>query len=111
MSCSLPGLGSARVGVSSVEGEAPAVRSGPAGVDKHGSRPPDPAHTWRAAPDDLVPRLAAAQLAAADRTLFRRVQELTLGGWDDARIAETVAASAERAFALLEGSLKDYAVR
>ncbi|MCY9785307.1 TetR family transcriptional regulator [Nocardiopsis sp. EMB25] len=63
------------------------------------------------APDDLAPRIAAAQLAAADRILFRRVQELTLQGWDDTRIAETVAASAERAFTLMEGSLGDYAVR
>ncbi|OEJ43267.1 TetR family transcriptional regulator [Streptomyces agglomeratus] len=64
-----------------------------------------------AAADDIVPRAAAAQLGAAHRVLFQRIQELTLDGRSDERIAETVTVSAHRVFGLLEGSLGDYAVK
>ncbi|MFJ3936900.1 hypothetical protein [Streptomyces parvus] len=43
------------------------------------------------------------------RTLFRRIQELTLAGEDDARISAVVTAEADTAFGLLEPSLADYA--
>ncbi|OEJ23675.1 TetR family transcriptional regulator [Streptomyces agglomeratus] len=64
-----------------------------------------------AAADDIVPPAAAAQLGAAHRVLFQRIQELTLDGRSDERIAETVTVSAHRVFGLLEGSLGDYAVK
>ncbi|TDQ55447.1 TetR/AcrR family transcriptional regulator [Actinorugispora endophytica] len=64
-----------------------------------------------AAPDDITPRAAAAQLGGAHRILFQRILELTLDGRDNERIADAVAASARRVFALLEGSLADYAVK
>ncbi|MFI0406037.1 TetR/AcrR family transcriptional regulator [Actinomadura sp. 3N508] len=59
--------------------------------------------------DDITPRAAAALLGAVHRTLFQRIQELTLAGQDNARISATVTAEADRAFALLEPSLADYA--
>ncbi|MEV2196830.1 TetR family transcriptional regulator [Streptomyces phaeochromogenes] len=62
-----------------------------------------------AARDDITPRTAAALLGAVHRTLFRRIQELTLAGQDNARISATVLAEADRAFGLLEPSLTDYA--
>jgi AcrR family transcriptional regulator len=62
-------------------------------------------------PDDITPRAAAAQLAAADRVLFRQIQELTLDGRPDEEIARTATASAARVFDLLAGPLADYAVR
>ncbi|MBH1935276.1 TetR family transcriptional regulator [Streptomyces sp. AV19] len=60
---------------------------------------------------DITPRAAAAQLGAAHRVLFQRIQELTLAGEGNARIADLVADDAERVFGLLEPSLGDYAVR
>ncbi|MCB5165366.1 TetR/AcrR family transcriptional regulator [Streptomyces bambusae] len=62
-------------------------------------------------PGDITPRAAAAQLGAAHRVLFQQIMELTLDGLDDDRIAETVAESARRTFALLAGPLADYAVK
>ncbi|MEU1377732.1 TetR/AcrR family transcriptional regulator [Streptomyces triculaminicus] len=62
-------------------------------------------------PGDIVPRAAAAQLGAAHRVLFQRIQELTLAGCDNARIAVHVAADAARVFGLLEPSLAHYATR
>ncbi|MFI6276912.1 TetR/AcrR family transcriptional regulator [Streptomyces sp. NPDC050988] len=59
--------------------------------------------------DDITPRTAAALLGAVHRTLFRRIQELTLAGQDNARISTTVLAEADSAFGLLEPSLADYA--
>lgn len=61
--------------------------------------------------DDITPRAAAAQLGAAHRVLFQRIQELTLDGRSNERIAETVTVSAHRVFGLLEGSLAGYAVK
>ncbi|MEU0674557.1 TetR family transcriptional regulator [Streptomyces sp. NPDC006172] len=59
--------------------------------------------------DDITPRAAAALLGAVHRTLFQRIQELTLAGQDNARISATVLAEAHKAFDLLEPSLADYA--
>ncbi|WP_411080738.1 TetR/AcrR family transcriptional regulator [Streptomyces sp. cmx-18-6] len=59
--------------------------------------------------DDIAPRAAAALLGAVHRTLFQRIQELTLAGRDDARISSTVTAEADSAFGMLEPSLADYA--
>jgi AcrR family transcriptional regulator len=58
---------------------------------------------------DIAPRTAAALLSAVHRTLFQRIQELTLVGQGDARISATVIAEADSAFGLLEPSLADYA--
>ncbi|MFF6786058.1 TetR family transcriptional regulator [Streptomyces sp. NPDC012510] len=58
---------------------------------------------------DITPRTAAALLGAVHRTLFRRIQELTLIGQDNARISATVTAEADSAFGLLAPSLADYA--
>ncbi|MFI5801919.1 TetR/AcrR family transcriptional regulator [Streptomyces sp. NPDC051561] len=60
-------------------------------------------------PDDITPRTAAALLGAVHRTLFQRIQELTLAGQDNARISAVVTAEAATAFGLLEPSLADYA--
>ncbi|EFL14803.1 TetR family transcriptional regulator [Streptomyces sp. C] len=59
--------------------------------------------------DDATLRTAAALLGAVHRTLFRRIQDLTLAGEPNARISDTVTAEAATAFALLEPSLADYA--
>jgi AcrR family transcriptional regulator len=58
---------------------------------------------------DITPRTAAALLGAVHRTLFQRIQELTLIGQDNARISATVTAEADTAFGLLAPSLADYA--
>ncbi|MFC9391148.1 TetR/AcrR family transcriptional regulator [Streptomyces venezuelae] len=62
-----------------------------------------------APPGDLTPRIAAALLSAVHRTLFRRIEELTLAGQDNARISATVITEADNAFGLLEPTLADYA--
>ncbi|MCX5166509.1 TetR/AcrR family transcriptional regulator [Streptomyces antibioticus] len=62
-----------------------------------------------APPDDITPRAAAALLGAVHRTLFQRIQELTLTGHDNAQISATVTAEADKAFDLLEPSLTHYA--
>ncbi|WP_326658004.1 TetR/AcrR family transcriptional regulator [Streptomyces sp. NBC_00385] len=59
---------------------------------------------------DIAPRTAAALLGSVHRTLFQRIQELTLAGQDNAGISATVIAEADTAFGLLEPSLADYAV-
>ncbi|MBT2382437.1 TetR/AcrR family transcriptional regulator [Streptomyces sp. ISL-11] len=64
-----------------------------------------------AAPGDIGPRATAAQLGAAHRLLFQRIQELTLTGHDNASIAALVTEDADRVFGLLEPSLADYATR
>ncbi|MCE4942307.1 MULTISPECIES: TetR/AcrR family transcriptional regulator [Streptomyces] len=61
--------------------------------------------------DDVLPRAAAAQLAAALRLLFVRIQERTLAGDPEAEIAATIGAEAERVFDQLEPALGRYAVR
>ncbi|MFI9189696.1 TetR/AcrR family transcriptional regulator [Streptomyces californicus] len=58
---------------------------------------------------DVTPRTAAALLGAVHRTLFQRIQELTLAGEDNGRISATVTAEADSAFDLLEPSLAAYA--
>ena len=62
-------------------------------------------------PADIAPRCAAAQLGAAHRLLFRRIQELTLAGHDNASIAAAVIEDAAHVFGALEPSLADYATR
>ncbi|GHG33748.1 TetR/AcrR family transcriptional regulator [Streptomyces zaomyceticus] len=61
-----------------------------------------------AAPADsptIAPRAAAALLGAAHRLLFQRIQELTLAGESNDRIAATVAPEATYTFDLLEAGL------
>ncbi|MFF3454359.1 TetR/AcrR family transcriptional regulator [Streptomyces sp. NPDC002730] len=64
-----------------------------------------------AATDDITPRAAAAQLAAAHRLLFTRIQELTLAGHDNDHIAATLTAEAAHVFDRLEPALASYATR
>ncbi len=61
--------------------------------------------------DELLRRTAAAQLGAACRLLFDRIQELQLRGESRRRVTATVLAEAERIFDLLEPALGDYGVR
>ncbi|QDQ16422.1 TetR/AcrR family transcriptional regulator [Streptomyces spectabilis] len=61
-----------------------------------------------AAPDPapaIAPRAAAALIAAADRLLFRRIQELTLAGHSDDRIEATLVPEADHLRALLAAAL------
>ncbi|WP_280384599.1 TetR/AcrR family transcriptional regulator [Nocardia wallacei] len=60
--------------------------------------------------DDITRRAAAAQLGAAHRLLFQRVQELTLQGRSRRRIATAATDAAHRVFGLLEPALGDYAI-
>ncbi|WP_055601237.1 TetR/AcrR family transcriptional regulator [Streptomyces aureus] len=53
----------------------------------------------------VAPRAAAALLGAAHRLLFQRIQELTLAGEPNARIAAVVAPEATYVFDLLEAGL------
>ncbi|MDJ1133786.1 TetR/AcrR family transcriptional regulator [Streptomyces iconiensis] len=62
-----------------------------------------------AAPDDITPRAAAAQLAGTHRALFRQLMDMTLEGTPNSRMADVLKESAVRAFGLLEPSLGDYA--
>ncbi|MFF7409343.1 TetR/AcrR family transcriptional regulator [Streptomyces lydicus] len=62
-----------------------------------------------AARDDITPRTAAALLGGVHRVLFRRIQELTLAGRSGPEIAAVLAEEADRAFAVLEPALADYA--
>ncbi|MFJ3233733.1 TetR/AcrR family transcriptional regulator [Streptomyces sp. NPDC086787] len=64
-----------------------------------------------AAPDDIAPRAAAAQLASAHRLLFTRIQELTLAGHENDAIAATLTAEAAHVFDRLEPGLAGYATR
>ncbi|BCJ34441.1 TetR family transcriptional regulator [Actinocatenispora thailandica] len=64
-----------------------------------------------AEPDDVVPRVAAAQLAGVHRVLFTEALRRTLDGAANDRIAADLTRLAETAFALLEPSLAGYAVR
>ncbi|WP_037672506.1 TetR/AcrR family transcriptional regulator [Streptomyces griseus] len=63
-----------------------------------------------AADDDITPRAVAAQLGAAHRLLFRRIQDLTLAGHDNTHIAAVITREATQVFALLEPALGDYAI-
>ncbi|MFF3328959.1 TetR/AcrR family transcriptional regulator [Streptomyces sp. NPDC002888] len=60
--------------------------------------------------DDITPRAVAAQLGAAHRLLFQRIQELTLAGHDNTHIATVVTREAVQVFALLEPGLSEYAI-
>ncbi|HEX2313700.1 MAG TPA: TetR family transcriptional regulator [Thermomonospora sp.] len=62
-------------------------------------------------PADLRPRVAAAQLGGAHRVLFAETLRRTLEGQDHDTMAAALTRAAEDAFALLEPSLGDYAVR
>ncbi len=59
--------------------------------------------------EGIAPRAAATLLAAAQRLLFERIQELTLAGRSTDRIAGIVAEEAAHVFDLLTPSLGDYA--
>ncbi|MER6299814.1 TetR/AcrR family transcriptional regulator [Kitasatospora sp. NPDC001539] len=59
--------------------------------------------------DDITVRAAAALLGAVHRVLFHRIQELTLAGHPNDRIARTVTAEAAQAFDVLEPALSGYA--
>lgn len=69
------------------------------------------ATTTDAGPEDITPRAAAAQLAAAHRLLFTRIQELTLAGHDNDEIAAALATEAAHVFDQLEPALAGYAIR
>ncbi|MGW1930110.1 TetR/AcrR family transcriptional regulator [Streptomyces sp. NPDC001919] len=56
-------------------------------------------------PVAITPRAAAALLGAAHRLLFQRIQELTLAGESNARIAAVVAPEGAYVFDLLESGL------
>ncbi|MFB4311307.1 TetR/AcrR family transcriptional regulator [Actinomadura sp. GTD37] len=61
-----------------------------------------------AAPDDPLPRLAAAQLGAVHRVLFRETLRRTLDGESHEEIAAALSRSARTAFDLLAPSLGSY---
>lgn len=67
------------------------------------------AETTGAPGGDITVRAAAAQLAAAHRVLFQRIQELTLAGRAPDEISALVTADAVVVFDLLEPSLGNYA--
>ncbi|MFI7064330.1 TetR/AcrR family transcriptional regulator [Kribbella sp. NPDC050124] len=60
-------------------------------------------------PDDITVSTAAALLGAVHRTLFQRIQTLTLAGQSNDAIAATIATEAAAAFDLLAPALGDYA--
>ncbi|MEU0007829.1 TetR/AcrR family transcriptional regulator [Streptomyces sp. NPDC006314] len=56
----------------------------------------------------IAPRAAAALIAAADRLLFRRIQELTLAGHSDDEIEATLIPEAEHLRTLLAAALANH---
>ncbi|WP_202865758.1 ADP-ribosylation factor GTPase-activating family protein [Kribbella turkmenica] len=68
------------------------------------------AETTGGRPEDITVTTAAALMGAVHRTLFQRIQSLTLAGQSNDLIARTVGAEAAQAFNLLEPALGDYAV-
>ncbi|MBU3065263.1 TetR/AcrR family transcriptional regulator [Nocardia sp. NEAU-G5] len=58
---------------------------------------------------DILRRSAAAQLGAAHRLLFERVQEMTLAGFSRKRLTDTIVTEAKQVFDLLEPALGRYA--
>lgn len=64
-----------------------------------------------AAESDMKPIVAAAELNAVDRVLFREVLRRTHAGDSDEDIAEAVTTAAHQAFDLLEPAFGDYAIR
>jgi hypothetical protein len=61
--------------------------------------------------DDIMPRVAAAQLAGVHRLLFDETMHLTLAGHTGDGIAKALTHYARVAFDALEPSLGGYAVR
>ncbi|TDC89605.1 TetR family transcriptional regulator [Nonomuraea deserti] len=76
-----------------------------------GGTPPEDNVGGEAGGGVIVARAVAAQLAAADRLLFRELQRRTLAGQDDDEIAGALAETARRVFDLLEPAISTYAVR
>ncbi|MEV6219973.1 TetR family transcriptional regulator [Nocardia sp. NPDC051833] len=64
-----------------------------------------------AAPDDITPRVAAAQLVGVQRVLFEEILRRTLDGQSGDEIASAMAEYARIAFDALEPGLGGYAVR
>ncbi|WP_307826653.1 TetR/AcrR family transcriptional regulator [Streptomyces pactum] len=64
-----------------------------------------------AGPDDIAPRVAAAQLGGAHRVLFAELQRRVLAGHDEERTAAEMALLGRETFTMLEPALGDYAVR
>ncbi|MEO3829594.1 TetR family transcriptional regulator [Actinomadura sp. B10D3] len=64
-----------------------------------------------AGPDDVLPRLVAAQLGGVHRVLFREILRRTLDGETNDEIAAALTEAARTAFDLLEPSLGAYAIR
>ncbi|WP_433476916.1 TetR/AcrR family transcriptional regulator [Spirillospora sp. CA-142024] len=62
-------------------------------------------------PDDVLPRIVAAQLGGVHRVLFQETLRRTLNGETHDEIATALTESARTAFDLLEPSLSGYAVR
>ncbi|MET9299123.1 MULTISPECIES: TetR/AcrR family transcriptional regulator [Micromonospora] len=60
---------------------------------------------------DVLPRVAAAQLAGVHRLLFEETMRRTIAGQDDDDIARAVTGYAHVAFDALAPALADYAVR
>ncbi|MEU3773568.1 TetR family transcriptional regulator [Streptomyces sp. NPDC032472] len=56
----------------------------------------------------IAPRAAAALIAASDRLLFRRIQELTLAGHTNAEIEAALTPEANHTYTLLTAALADY---
>ncbi|WP_350276117.1 TetR family transcriptional regulator [Kribbella sp. HUAS MG21] len=61
--------------------------------------------------DSITVHTAAALLGAVHRTLFDRIQHLTLSGRTNDEIASLIAPEGAQAFDLLDPALGDYAVR
>ncbi|WP_410656650.1 TetR/AcrR family transcriptional regulator [Amycolatopsis sp. lyj-112] len=64
-----------------------------------------------AAADDVTPIMAAAELNAIDRVLFREVLRRSGAGESNEDIAVALTKATKRAFELLEPSFGDYAIR
>lgn len=64
-----------------------------------------------AAEDDVTPIMAAAELNAIDRVLFREVLRRSHAGESNEDIAEALTKATNQAFDLLEPAFGDYAVR
>jgi len=60
--------------------------------------------------DHITVHTAAALLGAVHRTLFHRIQLLTLAGHPNTKIAQTITPEATQAFTLLEPALGAYAI-
>ncbi|MFC6014325.1 TetR/AcrR family transcriptional regulator [Nocardia lasii] len=64
-----------------------------------------------AAPDDITPRVAAAQLTGVHRVLLAEIMRRTMAGESGDEIAAALTEYARIAFGKLESGLGDYAVR